>query len=93
MTAEALGPDEIDDLAHRAQAGDRDALEALLAAIRPRALNVCRGVLPHLADAEDACQEALINISNKIGSWGGRGRCRCVSWEWASELPSATTAT
>src|SRR4029079_2242648 len=35
--------------------------------------NVCRGVLPHLPDAEDACQEALINISNKIGSWGGRG--------------------
>ncbi|MEP9363213.1 RNA polymerase sigma factor [Nocardioides sp. CN2-186] len=74
MTTEALTPDEIDDLARRAQDGDRDALEALLAAIRPRALNVCRGVLPHLPDAEDACQEALINIANKIGSWGGRGR-------------------
>jgi RNA polymerase sigma-70 factor (ECF subfamily) len=37
-------------------------------------LNVCRGVLPHLADAEDACQDALINIAGKIGSWGGRGR-------------------
>ena len=71
---EALTADEIDELARRAQAGDRDALEALLAAVRPRALNVCRGVLPHLADAEDACQEALINIANKIGSWGGRGR-------------------
>ena len=67
-------PDEIDDLARRAQAGDRDALEQLLAAIRPRALNVCRGVLPFSADAEDACQEALINIANKVGSWGGRGR-------------------
>ena len=74
MTTDALTPDEIDDLARRAQDGDRDALEALLAAIRPRALNVCRGVLPHLADAEDACQEALINIAGKIGSWGGRGR-------------------
>ena len=74
MTTEALTPDEIDDLARRAQDGDRDALESLLAAIRPRALNVCRGVLPHLSDAEDACQEALLNISNKIGSWGGRGR-------------------
>jgi RNA polymerase sigma-70 factor (ECF subfamily) len=30
-------------------------------------------VLPHLADAEDACQETLINVANKIGSWGGRG--------------------
>ena len=67
-------PDDIDELARRAQAGDRDALEDLLTAVRPRALNVCRGVLPHLADAEDACQEALLNIAGKIGSWGGRGR-------------------
>ena len=74
MTTEALSPDELDDLARRAQAGDRDALEVLLAAIRPRALRVCRGVLPHLADAEDACQEALINIAGKIGSWGGQSR-------------------
>ncbi|WP_085874370.1 MULTISPECIES: RNA polymerase sigma factor [unclassified Nocardioides] len=74
MQNEALTADEIDDLARRSQAGDRDALEALLTAVRPRALNVCRGVLPHLPDAEDACQEALINIANKIGSWGGRGR-------------------
>jgi RNA polymerase sigma-70 factor (ECF subfamily) len=74
MQNEALTADEIDDLARRSQAGDRDALEALLTAVRPRALNVCRGVLPHLPDAEDACQEALINIANKIGTWGGRGR-------------------
>ena len=71
---EALTADEIDDLARRSRDGDRDALEALLAAVRPRALNVCRGVLPHLPDAEDACQEALINIATKVGSWGGRGR-------------------
>ncbi|MCA9490177.1 MAG: hypothetical protein KC621_09640 [Myxococcales bacterium] len=74
MSSEALTPDEIDDLARRAQRGDRDALEALLTAVRPRVLNVCRGVLPHLPDAEDACQDALLNIANKIGSWGGRGR-------------------
>lgn len=74
MSSEALTPDEIDDLARRAQRGDRDALEALLTAVRPRVLNVCRGVLPHLPDAEDACQDALINIAGKIGTWGGRGR-------------------
>ena len=74
MPNEALTPDEIDELARRAQDGDRDALEQLLGAVRPRVLNVCRGVLPHLPDAEDACQDALINIANKIGSWGGRGR-------------------
>jgi RNA polymerase sigma-70 factor (ECF subfamily) len=74
MATEALTPDEIDDLARRAQGGDRDALELLLGAVRPRALSVCRGVLPYSPDAEDACQDALINIANKIGSWGGRGR-------------------
>lgn len=68
------GPDEIDDLARRAQGGDRMALEELLGAIRPRALNVCRGVLPYTPDAEDACQDALISIASKIGTWGGRGR-------------------
>ncbi|WP_372728498.1 RNA polymerase sigma factor [Nocardioides sp.] len=67
-------PDEIDDLARRAQSGDRQALEQLLAAVRPRTLNICRGVLPHPSDAEDACQDALVNVANKIGSWGGRGR-------------------
>lgn len=72
--AQALSPDDVDDLARRAQAGDRDAMEALLAAVRPRALNICRGVLPYTPDAEDACQEALISISGKIGSWNQRGR-------------------
>jgi RNA polymerase sigma-70 factor (ECF subfamily) len=90
MSAEALGPDEIDELARRSRDGDRDALEALLAAIRPRALNICRGVLPHLADAEDACQETLINISNKIGSWGGRGRF--TTWMHVVAVNSARSA-
>ncbi len=69
-----MTPDEIDEVAQRARAGDPDALEVLLREIRPRTLNVCRGVLPHLPDAEDACQEALINIAKRIDSWGGRGR-------------------
>ena len=73
-SAGPLDPDEIDDLARRAQAGDTDALELLLGAVRPRALSACRSVLPHLPDAEDACQEALLNVSRKIGSWHGRGR-------------------
>ena len=67
-------PDEIDELARRARDGDRDALEDLLGAVRPRALNVCRSVLPHLADAEDATQEALLNVATKLGTWAGRGR-------------------
>ncbi|MCL8024028.1 RNA polymerase sigma factor [Nocardioides bruguierae] len=67
-------PDQVDDLARRAAAGEREAMEQLLAAVRPRALAVCRGVLPHPADAEDACQDALLNVATKVGTWHGRGR-------------------
>ncbi len=81
--------DQIDDLARRAQQGDGDALETLLGAIRPRALAVCRGVLPYSTDAEDACQEALINISRKIGSWNGNGRF--TTWMHVVAVNSART--
>ncbi len=74
MTDSGATPDEIDELARRAQAGDRDAMEALLTAVRPRTLSVCRGVLPYTPDAEDACQEALIKVAEKIGTWNQRGR-------------------
>ena len=69
-----MEPDDIDELARRAKAGDCDALEALLAAVRPRTLAICRGVLPYTPDAEDACQEALINVATKIGGWDQQGR-------------------
>ncbi|MEP9382176.1 RNA polymerase sigma factor [Nocardioides sp. KR10-350] len=85
-----LTPDDLDDLARRAKDGDRDALELLLGAIRPRALNVCRGVLPYLPDAEDACQEALINLSSKIGSWNGQGRF--TTWMHVVALNAARSA-
>ncbi|WP_435746524.1 RNA polymerase sigma factor [Nocardioides sp. SYSU DS0663] len=88
-TAHAHTPDELDELARRAREGDRDALEELLTAVRPRALAVCRGVLPHSADAEDACQEALLNVAGKIGSWGGRGRF--TTWLHVVALNSART--
>lgn len=89
MTREEFGPDDIDDLARRAQEGDRDALETLLGVIRPRALNVCRGVLPYTPDAEDACQEALLNIATKIGTWGHNGRF--TTWMHVVALNSART--
>ena len=89
MTA-AMTADEIDEVARRASEGDRDALEVLLGAIRPRALSVCRGVLPHLPDAEDACQDALIKISEKIGTWNGNARF--TSWMHVVALNAARSA-
>jgi RNA polymerase sigma-70 factor (ECF subfamily) len=88
-SGEALTPDDIDDLAHQAQDGDSDALDRLLGAIRPRTLNVCRGVLPYTPDAEDACQEALLSIATKIGGWNGRGRF--TSWTHVVAVNAART--
>ena len=82
-------PDDIDDLARSARDGDRDALESLLREVRPRVLNICRGVLPYSADAEDACQEAMLNVATRIGSWGGRGRF--TTWLHVVALNSART--
>jgi RNA polymerase sigma-70 factor (ECF subfamily) len=89
MTA-AMSPEEIDELARRAKDGDRQSLETLLGAIRPRTLNVCRGVLPHLPDAEDACQDALLKLSEKIGAWNGSSRF--TSWAHVVALNSARSA-
>lgn len=82
-------PDEIDELARAARDGDREALEQLLGHLRPRVLNICRGVLPYSGDAEDACQEAMLNVATKIGSWGGRGRF--TTWLHVVAVNSART--
>lgn len=89
MTTEGITAEETDALARRARDGDRDSLEALLSAVRPRTLNICRGVLPHSSDAEDACQEALLNVATKIGTWAGRGRF--TTWLHVVAVNSART--
>jgi DNA-directed RNA polymerase specialized sigma24 family protein len=43
--------DGIDDLAAAAARGDRAALDALLAAVRPEVLRLCGRLLPNLEDA------------------------------------------
>src|SRR3954453_21541699 len=88
--ADVSSPDETDEIARRAKAGDRDAMEALLTAVRPRTLAICRGVLPYSSDAEDACQEALLNVATKIGSWGQKGGC--TAWlRWVAVNSARST--
>lgn len=84
---EPINADEIDDLARAAQGGDATALEDLLAHVQPRVLNICRGVLPYLGDAEDASQEAMLAVATKIGSWHGNGRF--TTWLHVVALNSA----
>lgn len=65
---------DVEHLAARASGGDAAALDALLVAIRPDVLRRCARILPFTADAEDACQEALLAVARGIGGFAGRSR-------------------
>lgn len=67
-------PVDLDELATRAAAGDREALEDLLAAIQPRVKRICGRMLLYPQDAEEAAQDALLLVATKIGSFGGRSK-------------------
>ena len=65
---------DLERVARSAAAGDAQALDQLLRAIRPDVLRRCSRILPHLADAEDACQEALLAVARGIRTFSGRSR-------------------
>lgn len=67
-------PEEVERLARAAAAGDRTALEPLLGLIQPRVLRICARMLPCREDAEEACQDALLRVATKIGSFQGNSR-------------------
>jgi RNA polymerase sigma factor (sigma-70 family) len=74
MTGTMTGRADLERLAAAAAAGDRVALDALLTAIRADVLRRCARILPHQADAEDACQEALLAVTRGIGTFAGRSK-------------------
>lgn len=65
---------DLDDLARRAASGDQSALNQLLAAVQPRVMRLCSRVLPVRQDAEEACQDVLLKIATKIGTYEGRSK-------------------
>ncbi len=65
---------DFEDLALRAAAGDRDALEDLLAAVQPRVRRICGRMLWYPEDAEEATQDALLLVATKIHTFAGRSR-------------------
>jgi RNA polymerase sigma-70 factor (ECF subfamily) len=69
-----MEPDELDELAARAAAGERAALEALLAEVQPRVRRICGRMLLFPEDAEEATQDALLLVATKIGQFSGRSR-------------------
>ncbi len=78
---------DLDALAVRAAGGDAVALEDLLAAIQPRVRRICGRMLLHPQDAEEACQDALLLVATKIGTF--RGNSRFTTWLHAVASNSA----
>lgn len=72
MSDTGTTPEDLGALAERAAKGDKAAMDDLLRAIRPRVLRICKSVLPYSADAEDAAQEAMLNVATKIHTYSGR---------------------
>ncbi len=68
------GGPTLEELAARAAAGDRDALEELLAQIQPRVRRICGRMLIYPEDAEEATQDALLLVATKIGGFAGRSK-------------------
>ena len=66
-------PAPLPELVARARSGDRDALEELLGAVRPLLLRRCSRFLPHLDDAEEAAQDALVAIARNLRDFTGSG--------------------
>lgn len=70
-----MGYDEqTEDLARRAAAGDAAALDGLLHQIRPEVLRRCSRFLPCRLDAEEACQDVLLQVARTITGFEGRSR-------------------
>ena len=48
-------------------------MESLLIEIRPLVMRRCQRLLPFHQDAEEACQDALLQISLRLGTYSGSG--------------------
>lgn len=59
-------------LLERARAGDRDAMERVLASVAPSIRRFAAGMCKNDADAEDVVQDALLTIATKLDSFEGR---------------------
>ena len=86
------GEPDLESLAQRAAAGDREALEELLAAIQPRVQRICGRMLLYPEDAEEAAQDALMLVATKIGAFEGRPSSPPGCTPWRPTAPARPTA-
>jgi RNA polymerase sigma factor (sigma-70 family) len=71
-----MGTANLEDQVSAAAAGDRDAAEAVLAAVRGEVYRLALRMLGHLADAEDATQEVLVLVLTRLASFRGESAFR-----------------
>ncbi|MDQ4132181.1 MAG: RNA polymerase sigma factor [Actinomycetota bacterium] len=64
----------VDDLARRAADGDREALSALVRELQHPMYRLALRFLGDPEDAQDACQEILIRIVTRLGTFEGRSK-------------------
>lgn len=65
---------DLEELSAEAAAGDKRALDDLLAATQPIVMKHCRKFLPNPLDAEEAAQDALLAIARNISTFAGRSK-------------------
>ena len=65
--------EELEELAARAAAGDQTVLPQLLQAIRPQVQRRVAKFLPYREDAEEAVQDTLLQVANKVHTFKGTG--------------------
>jgi RNA polymerase sigma-70 factor (ECF subfamily) len=81
---------DVEALARAAAAGDRRALDDLLAALRPDALRLCARFLPNREDAEEACQDTLLAVARGIGRFHGESSFRTWFYRVAANRARST---
>ncbi|GGM95311.1 RNA polymerase sigma24 factor [Terrabacter tumescens] len=70
---EASEADTLERLRLAALDGDPHAVDDLVRALEPLVMRRCAKFLPHRADAEEACQDALVAVATKLRSFSGAG--------------------
>lgn len=62
----------VEGLPQIARTGDSRALDMLLREIHPIVLRRCAGLLPDRPEAEEACQDAILQVARHIDTFEGR---------------------
>jgi RNA polymerase sigma factor (sigma-70 family) len=66
----------LEELAKRCATGDQGALDTLLRRIHPEVLRRCAAALWYRSDAEEACQDVLLQVARNIGGFEHRSKFR-----------------